>query len=417
LPTVKMKKQSTQNYHQKDSFSRRQFVAKSTATLASFSIMKASIARGFKASSRVEVGCIGLGGRGRLIGRMLVEHQGFQVTSVADYFPRVAQAIGEKLGVAKKRCFWGLSGYKKLIESKVDAVFLETPPCFFPEHALAAVNAGCHVYVAKPVAVDVSGCMSIAALGKKATQNKKVFLVDFQTRTEPLFIEAIKRVHKGLIGQLAMLSSLYTDDAFPDPPKTKTIESRLQRLIWVNDVELGGGQLVAAGIHAIDVALWIAAAPPVSAVGSCRTAKQNPHGDSADVYSLTYRFADGLILNHRGEHIKNTHGFNCSCTAFGQDGYLETNYAGRVLIRGNKGGYRGAEVQNLYINGISRNLDTFHNSIVNGLYDNPTVQPSVNSTLAAILGREAARRNAKMTWGEMIQENRKLEVNLTGLIP
>ena len=60
---------------------------------------------------------------------------------------------------------------------------------------------------------------------------------------------------------------------------------------------------------------------------------------------------------------------------------------------------------NLYVDGIRRNLDTFHHSIVNG----------IDSTLATILGREAARRNTKVMWDEMIGENKKLEVDLTGL--
>lgn len=396
-------------------FTRRKFITNTAATAVSFSIIKPSLVRGAKANSRVTVGCIGLGGRGRLIAGMVNKHEGYQITSIADYFPHVAQQVGDRFKIESNRRFSGLSSYKKLIDSKVDAVFLETPPCFFPDHAAAAVNAGCHVYVAKPVAVDVPGSLSIGASGKKATENKQVFLVDFQTRTNPFIIEAIKRTHDGLIGGLAMLSSAYTDDGFPDPPKTKTIESRLQRLIWVNDIAIGGGQLVAAGIHAVDVALWISGAHPVSAIGGLRTARRNPHGDSADVYSVTYRFENGLVLNHRGEHIRNTHGFLCNCFAYGQDGYMETNYAGKVWIRGNKGGYRGGEVTNLYNDGIAKNLDTFHKSIFNGVYDNPTVAPSVDSTLATILGREAAKRKTMLTWEQMIKENHKIELNLAGL--
>ena len=269
-----MKEHKDNHKNPNNTFTRRKFITNTAATAVSFTIIKPSLVRGTKANSRVTVGCIGLGGRGRLIAGMLNKHEGYRIVSVADYFQKVAQQIGDRFNIESKLRFSCLSGYKKLIDSKVDAVFLETPPCFFPEHAAAAVNAGCNVYVAKPVAVDVPGSISIAASGKKATNNKTVFLVDFQTRTDPFFIEAIKRVHNGLIGGLAMLSSAYTDDGFPDPPKTKTIESRLQRLIWVNDIDIGGGQLVAAGIHAVDVALWIAAAHPVSATGSSRTARR-----------------------------------------------------------------------------------------------------------------------------------------------
>lgn len=399
----------------KKMFSRRRFIVQSVAATAGFALVKPAAIRGTTANSRVEVGCIGLGGRGRLIARMLSEHKGFQITAAADYFPNVVQSIGENLAVPESRRFTGLTGYKKLIAAGVDAVFCETPPYCFAEHATAAINSGAHVYMAKPVACDVPGALAILEAGKKASRNKQVFLVDFQTRTDPFISEAIKRTHAGLIGELAMISSFYSDGSFPDPPLTENIESRLQRLIWVNDIAIGGGQLVAAGVHAIDVALWIAGAHPVSAMGCSRTARLNPHGDAADVYSLTYKFENGLIQNHREEHLRNAHGFNCTCMAYGQEGHTLTNYAGETMIRGNKGGYRGGEVTGLYNNGIKRNLDTFHKSIVNGVYDNPTVESGVNATLACILGREAARRNTLLTWDNLIRENKKIEIDLTGL--
>jgi predicted dehydrogenase len=377
--------------------------------------MKPSNVRGTEANSRIEVGCIGLGGRGTLIAGMLKEHKGYQITSVADYFSEVSEEAGERFAVAEKRQFSGLSGYQKLIDSKVDAVFCETPPYCFPDHVTAAINAGCHVYLAKPVACDVPGCLTVAEMGRKATETKKVFLVDFQMPTDPFITEAVRRVHAGDIGPVAMLSSFYTDDGFRDPPKTETIESRLRHLIWVNDIDLGGGMIVNADIHAIDAALWIAASRPISAMGCSRVGKTDAHGDTAYVYSLTYQFEKGLIMNHQGEHLRNTKSFSCGCFAYGPEGYLEANYQGKAWVHGNRKSYRGGEVTNLYVEGIKRNLDKFYNSIVGGEYDNPTVQSSVNSTLTTILGRQAAKRNTRVTWDEMIRENEKIEVDLAGL--
>jgi predicted dehydrogenase len=354
------------------------------ASVLSFTIIKPALVRGTEANTRIEAGCIGLGGRGKMIAQMVQKHGGYQITAVADYFSHVAKAAGKQFKVDESRCFSGLSAYKKLLASKVDAVFLETPPYCFPDHVEAAVEAGCHVYIAKPLGCDVPGCLRISKMGQKATANKKVFLADFQTRTDPFYIEGIKRVQEGTIGKIGMLSSEYNDESFSDPPKTPTIESRLQHLIWVNDNDLRGSYIVNAGIHAVDVALWIAGGRPVSAMGSSRIARNNPHGDSHDVYSVTYEFANGLILNHRGEHLRNRFEFRCECFAQGQNGYLETGYTTRVRILGTKGGYRGGDVANLYPRGAERNIDTFHKSIINGIYDNPTLEPSVNSTLATI---------------------------------
>jgi predicted dehydrogenase len=394
---------------------RRNFISSAGATAFTFTIINPGSVKGTEANSRIEAGCIGLGNRGRMIAGMLQKHGGYQITAVADYFADITDTVGKQFKVRKARRFSGLSCYKKLIASKVDAVFLETPPYCFPEHVEEAVKAGCHVYIAKPLGCDVPGCLKIARLAQKAKRDRKVFLVDFQTRTDPFYIEGIKRVKDGIIGKVGLLSSEYNDESFSDPPKTANIESRLQHLIWVNDNELGGSYLVNAGIHAVDVALWIAGQKPVSAMGSSRITREKPHGDSHDVYSITYEFADGLILNHRGEHLKNRFEFRCDCFAQGQNGYLETGYTERVRILGNRGGYRGGDVVNLYPSGAERNIDSFYKCVTKGIYDNPTVEPSVNATLATILGREAAERNTKLTWAEVIRENKKLEVDLTGL--
>jgi predicted dehydrogenase len=350
-----------------------------------------------------------------MIAQMVQEHGGYQITAVADYFPEVVDSAGEQFGVPKEKRFSGLSGYQKLIASGVEAVFLETPPYCFPDHVAAAVEAGCHVYMAKPIACDAPGSLRVLEMAKQAKAKSKVFLIDLQTRTDPLIIEGINRVHQGEIGKIGLLYSIYTDEGFADPPLTDTVESRLQHLIWVNDDALGGGYFVNAGIHAIDMALWLAGALPVSAVGASRVARREPHGDSHDVYSLTFEFADGLILNHRGEHLHNAFGFHADCVAHCQDGYLETAYAGAVSMTGISTGWRGGEVKDLYQRGARHNIGVFHDSIVKGVYENPTVEPGVNATLATLLGREAGQRKTRVTWEELIKENRRVEPNLTGL--
>ena len=104
-----------------------------------------------------------------------------------------ADKCGDALGVDKSRRFSGLSGYKKVIESGVEAIAVETPPYFIPEIAAAGVEAGLHVYMAKPVAVDVPGCLRIGAAGKQATEKQRVFLVDYQIPTDPNNIAGCRR--------------------------------------------------------------------------------------------------------------------------------------------------------------------------------------------------------------------------------
>ncbi|MBN2129338.1 MAG: Gfo/Idh/MocA family oxidoreductase [Sedimentisphaerales bacterium] len=402
------------NSRSANGMTRRGFVAGTAATL-SLAVVRPGAVRGTPANGRIKTGVIGLGGRGRMIAGMVQQHGGYEITAVADYFPQVADAAGEQFKVPKAQRFSGLSGYRKLIGSDVEAVFMETPPYCFPEHVEAAVAAGRHVYIAKPLGCDVPGCLRIRDAARRAKAKKRVFLCDFQTRTDPFFIEGVKRVREGAIGEVGLISSEYNDESFADPPLTATVESRLQHLIWVNDETLGGSYLVNAGIHAVDVALWIAGEMPVSAMGASRIVRADPHGDSHDVFSITYEFANGMILNHRGEHLRNRSEFRSDCLAQGRDGCLESGYTSLVRILGNRTGYRGGDVVELYPRGAERNIDTFHKCVTQGDYTNSTVEPSINATLATILGREAGRRRTKLTLDEVIKENRRLEPNLTGL--
>ena len=395
---------------------RRSFVGGAAAAAMSMTIVKPSQVVGAEANSKIKAGVVGLGGRGAWIAKLAQKHGGYQVAAVADYFDKVVQDVGEKLGVDKSKRYSGLSGYKKVLASGIDAIFLETPPCFFPEHATAAVAAGCHVYVAKPVACDVPGCMTIAEMAKKSKTAKKVFLVDFQTRTDPMYIKGVEHLRAGDIGKIGMLSSRYIDESFPDPPKTKTIESRLQRLIWTNDVAIGGGMHVNADIHAVDVGLWMAGGQtPVSASGAGAVCKSNANGDTNLVYSLTFQFKDGLFLNHRGEHLRNSTKFASDCMAHCERGYIDTQYTGLVRMIGRGVRFNGGKVVGLYGRGASRNVAKFHENITKGDCTNPTVKPSIDATLTTILGREVASRKETITWDQMIKENKRVPVDLTGL--
>lgn len=393
---------------------RRRFLEAGTIA-TTFSIMSPAVVFGSATNSRVTAGFVGLGGRGAWVADHVSKQPGFQISALADYFVEIARAAGERLGVARERCFGGLDGYRRVLESKVDAVFLETPPYFFPAHARAAVEAGCHVYMAKPVAVDVPGCLSVLDTAQMAARKRKTFLVDFQARTDPFHIEAIKRVREGMIGRLCLLDTFYHDECFVDPPKGTTIENLLRNLAWVNDTALGGSYIVNCDIHAIDVALWIAGELPASAVGVSSRNRPDPQCDSHDCYAVSYQFKSGLVMTNHSEHIRNSTEFRSGCAAYGQAGHLEANYAGKVFVRGLEDGYGGGENKNLYAEGMMLNVASFQKSIVQDTADVSTVESSVNSTLATILGREAALSGKRITWDDLLRDRKRWEPDLTGL--
>jgi predicted dehydrogenase len=269
--------------------------------------------------------------------------------------------------------------------------------------------------MAKPVAVDVPGSLMIQAAGKRATEKNRCFMVDYQMPTDPINIEVVKRLREGALGKVAYMVTLGYCAGFADPPKTATIESRLQNLTWVNDIELSCDYIGNYDIHAIDAALWAAGARPVSAVGSSRICRPNPHGNSHDVCSVVFEFADGLILNHCAEGLGNDADGALVCRLYGGKAMAQINYWGKAFIRGGKMHYPGGTVDNLYEAGAVRNIATFYKNVTEGRFENSTVQRSIDGVLTTILGREAAARHQLLTMDELIKEDKRLEVDLTGL--
>ena len=404
--------------------SRRRFLGHAAAAAASTSLLSSVAGRAAEKASpaakpaqrKIKVGCVGCGGRGAWIASLFHKHGGYEVHALADYFQTPLDACGDALGVDKKRRFTGLSGYKKVLESGGEALVIEDIPYFYAEQAQAAVDAGCHIYMAKPVATDVPGCLSIEATGKRATQKNLVFHVDYQMRTDPVNIEVVKRIWDGGMGKvLAVTTYGGAGGALGhDKPREKTIENRMQHLIWVGDIVLGCDKIGNFDIHSIDAALWVIRQRPISCVGVARIFRPNPVADAHDLYFLTYECADGLVWNHQSFFIPD-HGKALVCNVNGEKASAQISYWGKSFLRGGPKHYGGGEVVNLYQEGAVRNIAAFHRLISEGRADNPTVQSAVDGTLITILGREAGHRGIRLTMDQLIKENKKLPVNLSGL--
>lgn len=384
---------------------RRQFLA-TTAAAATFSIIRPSAVFGAEANSTLEIGLVGCGGRGSWIADLFAaEKAKYRLTACADFFKDRVDAVGQKHGVDPARRFTGLNGYRKLLEQRLDAVVIETPPYFHPEQAQAAVEAGKHVYLAKPIAVDAPGCVTIAEAGKRATAGKRVFLVDFQTRANEHFRNAIGQVHQGAIGKLVLAEAFYpwSGGGRGEPPSTP--EQQLRN--WYYVLPLSGDFIVEQSIHSLDVATWILNADPVRAraVGGH---KVRPKNSIYDHFAVTYWFPDELVLSFTCIQSIPMIKDEIRARVYGSEGFIDVDYFGTVHMRGKETGIR-ENVDNLYTSGTVVNINEFHAAIVKGDYTNPTVAPSVRSNLTAVLGREAAYRNTELTLEALLKEGKKLK--------
>ncbi|NLY01789.1 MAG: hypothetical protein GXY83_37365, partial [Rhodopirellula sp.] len=183
--------------------------------------------------------------------------------------------------------------------------------------------------------------------------------------------------------------------------------------IQENHVSLSGDVIVEQDIHALDVATWILDKDPVRAFGTGGR-KIRTSGDIWDHFSVTYWFPEDVVLTFTS--IKCVPGIPDAirCRAYGDQGFIDTNYFGDVSIRG-KTPYEGGTLQNLYTEGAVNNIEEFHRAVTEGDCANPTVAPSVRSNLTSVLGRTAAYRGCVVTWEEMIKAGEKLSFDTSGL--
>ncbi|MGI6457952.1 MAG: Gfo/Idh/MocA family protein [bacterium] len=401
------------------SVTRRSFLAGTGAGALSFTILKPSAISAYAANEKIRLGMVGCGGRGNWIGNLFMQNGKYEITACADYFKDYTTRFGDRFQVPQEMQFNGLKGYQRMLDRQsVDAIAIESPPYFHPEQTAAGIEAGVHVYCAKPIAVDVPGCRTLSECGRHATEKNLCLLIDFQTRANALYQEALKRVRDGALGDFAFGEAYYHAEVpwerqyeyLRDDPGNP--ENRLRA--WGLDRVLSGDIITEQNIHTLDVASWIMDSEPLQASGRC-SQKVRPYGDCNDNFTVVYDYPDNVGLSFTSRQFEGygSHG-GINNRMYGSDGVLETSYGGEVLIRG-KHAFPGGNTGNIFTDGVIENIQQFHTNIIEGKFDNPTVEPSVRSNLLTILGRTAAYKNEIVTWNQLLKDNEKLEADLKGL--
>jgi predicted dehydrogenase len=364
---------------------------------------------------KLRIGIVGLGNRGSWIAGLFQEHPGYEITALADYFEETVNTVGDKLDVPSAKRFSGLSGYKRALDSGVEALVLEGIPYFYPEQTAAAIDAGCHVYVAKPFAVDVPAVFKMQALAKKATEKKLCLRVDYQLPMDPANQEVKKRIGEDALGGLAHIFSGGTCGELPDRKPGPTIEDLFKRS-WYSHIAMSGDLLLLYDIHIIHGLTWVTGQRAVAATGYRRIVRPGPHGDRTDCGGAVFQMSDGTCWTHVTQLLKNNAVmYNLEADLMGRAATAHLAYNGKVFIRGGSKHYSGAVSPGIYADGAKANIAEFHRCVTEGEFDNLSAHLSVDSHLTAILGREAMLRKTWLTMDEVIKENKTREVDLRGL--
>ena len=143
-----------------------------------------------------------------------------------------------------------------LAHKDVDAVFIVTPNALHPEHIIAALRAGKHVFCEKPLGMDVVSCAAVEAEAPKHPSLKA--MIGYVRRFDASYEDAHRKIEQGLIGRPFMVRSQTTD--MNDPSG-----------FFVRFAPQSGGIFVDMSVHDTDMVRWMLGAPKALRVFSTGT--------------------------------------------------------------------------------------------------------------------------------------------------
>ncbi|HEY3244252.1 MAG TPA: Gfo/Idh/MocA family oxidoreductase [Phycisphaerae bacterium] len=254
---------------------------------------------------RIRVGLIGCGGRGTGAAKDCVKASpNVEIVALGDLFRDHLDAgreklaeVGEAYQVSEDACFTGFDAYKNVLASDIDLVILATPPGFRPLHLKAAIEAGKHVFMEKPVAVDPVGVRSVIASSELASQKGLAIVAGTQRRHDRAYMETIKRIHDGAIGKIVAAQCYWNQGTlWVKPREDGWSDMEWQVRNWLYFTWLSGDHIVEQHVHNLDVINWALGAVPVKCMGvggrQCRVGSE--YGNIYDHFAVEYEYPNGV---------------------------------------------------------------------------------------------------------------------------
>ncbi|HEX42211.1 MAG TPA: Gfo/Idh/MocA family oxidoreductase [Phycisphaerales bacterium] len=210
-------------------------------------------------SGNIRVGVIGCGGRGSGAASDCVNAAGgVEIVALADTFGDRLGGLKNQYKVPDNRCFVGLNAYKEVLAlDDVDLVILATPPGFRPVQYEAAIKAGKHVFMEKPVAVCPAGVKKVIEASELASQKKLAVVCGTQRRHEPKYVETMKRIHDGAIGDIVSAQCYWNMGGLWVNKRSEgqgDVEWQIRN--WLYFTWLSGDHITEQHVHNIDVINW-----------------------------------------------------------------------------------------------------------------------------------------------------------------
>ncbi len=405
--------------------SRRDFLKTSTlaavgaGALGTLGVLPGAYAAG---DETIKVGLVGCGGRGTGAANQALNTKGsVKLVAMGDLFPdriegasnQLKKELGDekqdRFAVDSDHKFSGFDAFEKVINSGIDLVILATPPHFRPQHFAAAIAAGKHCFIEKPVAVDAPGVRLCLKTAKEAEAKKLAVVCGLQRHHEFGYLESMKRVHGGEIGDIVAARAYWNMGSLwmnPRKPEWSDVEWQLRN--WLYFAWLSGDHICEQHVHNLDVINWAKgkdgqSTHPVRCFGQGgRQVRTDPaFGHIYDHHDCHFEYEDGTwlfsqcrqipgCLDNVSEHLVGTKG-----KASMGNGRWSIDGATKWRYDGDKNFPYQTEHDDLFA------------SIRNGKPLNEG-QFVAESTMTAIMGRMATYSGKMVTWEQAINSDLKL---------
>ncbi|TWT98594.1 Gfo/Idh/MocA family protein [Stieleria varia] len=353
----------------------------------------------------VRIGVVGVGGRGSgAINDSLSINENVKLTALADLsegkfgiVDRLKKFEG-KVDVDPSKMHVGIDGYKRILDDPdVDLVFLTMPPGFRPDYLVEAVDAGKHVFAEKPTCVDPAGYRTCLFADAKAKSNKTAIVTGTQYRRQTNYVEAIKRIHEGQIGDIVGGTTRYCSNGIWFKPRPEGMtDTEYQVFNWMHYIWLSGDQITEQAVHNIDTINWIMGGPPESAYGSGGRFTRPEGSEMWDSISVDYIYPGNRMISFKCRQIPGTKGDN-SNVIYGTKGIATIYGANQGATITDRDGNELWSMKG----DLSAAYKQEHKDLVDSIRaGEPIVElaATAESSLTATLGRVAAYTGQDVTW-------------------
>jgi len=355
-------------------------------------------------AEKIRVGLIGCGGRGTGAAKDCVHSSAnIEIVALGDAFAdRVQQCrewladLGDAVQVKDDCCFSGFDNYQGVLSCDVDLVILATPPHFRPLHLEAAIAAGKHVFMEKPVGVDPAGIRRVIAAAEQAELKRLAIVSGTQRRHQPHYLETMRRIEAGEIGDLVGAQCYWNQGKLwvkEREPQWSDMEWQIRN--WLYFCWLSGDHIVEQHVHNLDVVNWAMGGPPVKCVGmGGRQVRTGPeYGNIFDHFCVEYEYANGARLLSMCRQIEGCSD-RVSERIVGSKGSAYTNHSEARIDAGKGWVFEdGGHPVNPY--------EQEHKDLIASIRNGQPLNEGrrvAESTLTAIMGRMSAYTGRELSW-------------------